>query len=82
MKQVGPFKMLDAAPGTCPDCAVKHDPTQPHNQQSIHYQYSFFADNNRWPTWADAMDHCSDEIKNQWIEALSEKGITVKPKEG
>lgn len=25
--------------GTCPECAVKHDPEQPHNRDSLAYQY-------------------------------------------
>lgn len=77
MKQIGSFKMLSPAPDVCQSCAVKHDPSQPHNQQSLHYQYDFYADNNRWPTWKDAMAHCSDEVKNSWIKALTEKGVVI-----
>lgn len=77
MKQIGPFRMLDAKAGTCQECAIVHDPAQPHNQQSLHYQYSFYADNGRWPTWADAMAHCSPEIQEKWKAALKERGITV-----
>ena len=75
LKQVGAFKILPAAPGTCEQCAVKHDPGQPHNQQSLHWQYYFFADHNRWPTWKDAMAHCSDEVKKKWIERLKAHNI-------
>lgn len=66
-------------PGTCPMCAVKHDPAMPHNQQSLAYQYKFYDLHGRFPTWADAMAHCSDEIKAQWREALAEHGIVVTP---
>ncbi|MEA4901889.1 hypothetical protein [Desulfitobacterium sp.] len=64
-------------PGTCPMCAVAHDPEMPHNQQSLAYQYKFYDQHGRFPTWADAMAHCSDEVKAQWREALAEHGIIV-----
>lgn len=64
-------------PGTCPECAVKHDPSQPHNPQSLTYQYKFYDEHGRWPTWSDAMAHCSDEIKEVWVKALREHGVEV-----
>lgn len=63
--------------GTCPMCAVKHDPEQPHNQQSLAYQYKFYDQHGRFPTWADAMKHCPDEIKAFWVEALTEQGVEI-----
>lgn len=80
MKQVGPFKMLAPAPDVCQQCATKHKPEQPHNQQSLYWQYYFFADHDRWPTWKDAMAHCTPEIKKFWIEHLKEMfNIDVEP---
>lgn len=64
-------------PGTCSQCAIEHDPDQPHNPQSVHYQYAFYAEHDRWPTWADAMAHCTLEVKRLWTDALAEHGITV-----
>jgi hypothetical protein len=52
-------------------------PTQPHNQQSLAYQYDFYGKNGRWPTWADAMAHCDESVKAQWTAALKERGIAV-----
>lgn len=70
--------MLEKSPkGTCEMCATDHDPSMPHNQQSLAYQYKFYDVNGRWPTWKDAMEHCTDEVKKYWIAALKEKGITV-----
>lgn len=70
--------MLSATPpGTCPECAVKHEPEQPHNQQSLVYQYKFYDQHGRWPTWADAMAHCPDDVKTYWKEALSKRGINL-----
>ena len=64
-------------PGTCPWCAVAHDPTQPHNQQSLTWRYTYYDQHGRFPTWADAMAHCVPEVKAYWTEALKEHGIEV-----
>jgi len=71
------FMIMPAPPGTCPECAVKHEPYMPHNRDSLMYQYVFYGKNGRWPTWADAMSHCPDEIKEEWTRALAERGIEV-----
>ena len=63
--------------GTCPECAVNHDPAMPHNAQSLYYQYKFRQKHGRWPTWSDAMKHCTDEVRAAWIKALAEKGVIV-----
>lgn len=73
-----PFRILGGVPkGTCQECATKHEPEQPHNQQSLTYQYKFYDQHGRWPTWADAMAHCTDEIKTFWIEELKKHGAEV-----
>lgn len=64
-------------PGTCPVCAVNHPPEQPHNRDSLAYQYKFYDEHGRWPTWADAMEHCSDEVKAYWKEALEAHGVEI-----
>lgn len=75
----GGFRMLPGAPGTCEWCCVKHDPGQPHNRDSLPYQMRFHAINGRWPTWTDAMAHCSPEVRAEWrkhlIEMLRERGF-------
>lgn len=68
-------------PGTCPMCAKVHKENMPHDQRSLAYQYKFYDLHGRWPTWADAMAHCTDEIKKLWIEALAEHGIEVEKEE-
>ena len=62
-------------PGTCPECADAHTPDQPHNKQSLTYQYRFYNQHGRWPTWEDAMAHCSDAIKELWRDELHARGI-------
>lgn len=75
---LGGFTLLkNVPPGCCAECAVKHEPTQPHNQQSLFYQYSFREKHGRWPTWKDAMEHCAPEVKAAWIAALAKHGVEV-----
>jgi hypothetical protein len=62
-------------PSMCDECAFEHDPSQPHNQQSLYYQINFYVKHRRLPTWADAMAHCSDRIKSLWTESLEKRGI-------
>ena len=67
----------DTPRGTCPMCAVRHDPDQPHDQQSLTWQYKFYDIHGRWPTWKDAIAHCSPEVRSAWTEALRDYGIEV-----
>lgn len=63
--------------GTCPECGVKHRPEYPHNRDSLAYQYQFYDKHGRFPTWSDAMSHCSDEMKKIWVEELQKRGVEV-----
>lgn len=69
--------LLPCAPDVCQECAVKHDPKMPHNQQSLHYQYKFYQQNSRWPTWNDAMAHCSPNMQAWWKKELGKRGIEL-----
>lgn len=71
--------LLPPAQGTCAICAVKHKATEPHNCQSLYYQYRFYGIRGRWPTWADAIAHCNPKIQAAWKEALQEKGAWSEP---
>ncbi|HWQ74505.1 MAG TPA: hypothetical protein VN441_04255 [Syntrophomonas sp.] len=78
MNHLAPFKLVgQTPPGTCPECATKHDPDMPHNQQSLTYQYKFYDRYGRWASWADAMKHCTSEVKKTWTQALRQMGIAV-----
>lgn len=77
-----PFKLLPAKPGTCEQYATAHDPAFPHNQQSITYQYWFYGEHGRWPTWADAMAHCEPRLRDDWAAALKKRGIAVDTADG
>lgn len=72
------FRLLNnPKPGTCPECAVEHKPEFPHNRDSLFYQYKFYDEYGRWPTWKDAMEHCTEDIKELWIQELTKRGIRI-----
>lgn len=77
LSHLKPWSLLPAAPGTCQECATKHEPYEPHNQQSLFYQYRFYDQNGRWPLWSDAMAHCSSLVRAAWKRELEKRGITV-----
>jgi hypothetical protein len=70
----GNFILMPAKAGTCPICAVDHEEARPHNKQSLYYQTRFYMENGRYPTWTDAMAHCSDHMKDFWITELTKAG--------
>lgn len=80
--EVAPMKLLPAAKGTCPMCAHPHDPTDPHNQQSLFYATRFSMEYGRSPTWADAVAHCSPAMQAAWEAALQEHNAWSEPPEG
>lgn len=63
--------------GHCPECAALHESYEPHNRDSLFYQFKFYQEHGRWPTWIDAMAHCSDEIKEFWIRELKALGAKI-----
>lgn len=69
--------LLPPSPHVCQSCAVEHSPDQPHNQQSIYWQYWFYSQYGRRPTWADAMAHCDAQVQSFWIEELKKRGVDV-----
>jgi hypothetical protein len=74
--------LLPPAPGTCPICAVNHRPEEPHNQQSLYYQYRFYGVRGRWPTWADAVAHCAPQMRERWERELRASGKWTEPADG
>lgn len=67
----------DVPEGACPECAATHNPSQPHNRDSLFYQYNFYDKNGCWPTWVDTMSHCPEEVKKLWIAELEARDILV-----
>jgi len=64
-------------PDHCQVCAAKHNPDDVHNAGGLFYQYHFFEKHLRWPTWRDAMAHCSQERKDQLEAQFKEKGFDI-----
>ena len=76
------WKMLPPPKDCCQICGVRHEPEQPHNQQSLYYQTAFHGMIGRMPTWADALAHCSDAIRTAWMEELKKMGHWSEPPDG
>lgn len=76
------MQLLPPKEGVCPICAVDHKPEAPHNQQSLYYQYRFYGSHGRWPTWADAIAHCSDDMREAWKQQLQDLGAWNEPEDG
>lgn len=71
------ISILPPKPGACRYCGDIHDPKDPHNLSSLLYQHRFRAAWGRYPTWADAMKHCSKLTKAKWTAELKRRGIVV-----
>lgn len=76
-KDIEYFDIPPAPSGTCPECATIHDFDYPHDKNSLFYLYTFYYKYKRWPTWNDALNHCSIETKNMWNEFLKAKNIKI-----
>lgn len=68
------LRLLSCAKDKCQECAGDHDPAEPHNAESLYYQYKFYAQNQRFPGWKDAMSHCAAGVKKIWTEELKKLG--------
>jgi len=72
--KLGGFSLLPCAPGVCSECAADHPADQPHNRDSLYYQYKFYGQHGRWPTWIDAMEHCDEDMRAAVSAALKNIG--------
>lgn len=75
------FSLLKPAPDKCQECAVDHLPEQPHNRDSLYYQFVFFLKHGRHPTWADAIAHCTADLQRAWKEELKLRGAWTEKEE-
>lgn len=69
--------LLPTKPGVCPECGVDHPAEQPHNRDTLLYQYTFYDKHGRFPSWADAMEHCEADVKACWVRELKARGVEV-----
>lgn len=80
MKQDGALqrlRLVPPAPNVCATCAADHAPDEPHNRDSLYYQLAFYQRHKRWPTWADALAHCSSDVAALWRVELHARGVDV-----
>lgn len=71
------IKVLPPLPGACRLCAARHSADQPHERDSLYYQVRFYQKFRRFPTWEDAMNHCSEEVKAAFRRQLTARGIEL-----
>lgn len=76
------FALLPPPKDACQVCGYKHELLDPHNVQSLYYQYAFYGVLGRWPTWADAVAHCDEQKAVLWEKALRERRAWSEPPAG
>lgn len=76
-----PFQLMPVPETACQVCGrdPAHSPDQPHDAQSLYYQYAFYGEHGRWPTWKDAVAHCSPETQQAWETELRRRGKWTEP---
>lgn len=65
------MKLLPPHPSLCQECGRNHNPEEPHDKQTLYYQTKFHMEHGRYPTWADAMSHCSEAVKTAWRDSIN-----------
>lgn len=76
------FTMLPPAPDLCQICAIDHEPSAPHNAQTLYYQMAFHNAVGRDVTWADAIAHCTPKVQEEWRAGLTFMGEWTEPEAG
>lgn len=71
--------LLPPHPDACQVCAVRHAPEEPHNPQSLYWATKCQMEGKPQPTWEEALAHCAPEVRERWVAALAEHGVTVQP---
>lgn len=69
--EIGEIKITALTPGRCKVCATMHRPEEPHDRSSLFYLVRFYQKHRRFPSWEDAMSHCTEERKAALREELS-----------
>ncbi len=66
----------------CQICSRKHDTAEPHDAQQVYYQVVFESMIGRPPTWADAIAHCNEMIREVWERELRRAAHWTEPPDG
>jgi len=74
-----PVSQAQVKKGICPECASEHTPDLPHNAQSLFYNYKFYSEEGRWPTWKDAISHSSLEVQEHFERELRAMNAWTEP---
>lgn len=74
------WTLMPAPPGVCSQCAKDHEPELPHDWQTLHWQYAFYAEYGRWPVIDDAFTHCTSEVHEAWRVLLLDHGVQITPR--
>lgn len=69
--------ILPPAADCCQVCARQHPPELPHDPQSLYWATVRVAEGKPEPTWADAMAHCTPEMRAEWSERLTLRGVHI-----
>lgn len=62
--------MIPPGKKQCQVCGTNHDSETPHDKTNTYYQIQFHREQGRYPTWADAMAHCNEEMQQLWRQSL------------
>jgi protein-disulfide isomerase len=76
------WNLMPPPTGRCQICAAAHAAEEPHDASSLYYQMAFKGMVGRDPTWADAIAHCSDEMKAAWKHELRKLNAWTEPPAG
>ena len=71
------LKILPPTAAVCPVCADRHDTALPHNRNSLYYHMVYYRRTGTFPSWRDAMSHCSESVQAAWTKKLKESGISI-----
>ena len=74
--------ILPPAPGLCQVCGADHPDDAAHNPQSLYYGTVFQATYGRGPTWADAVAHLAEDVRDRWRLAVLDTGADWTEPEG
>lgn len=66
------FELQPPAEDKCSVCAGDHEPTSPHNPQSLYWQTKRNLESKPPPTWEDALEHVTGELREAWERQLKD----------
>lgn len=60
---------MGVVPLLCKECRSLHGENIPH-KNTLFYRTNFKINHGREPDWMDAVDHCSEEVQQEFAEAI------------